>query len=232
MSRLWGLTDGLFGRLHSADARDWGYPMRAATKGGGCLGGRAVVAVTGRTWALGPILDQGDTSQCVAYAWAQWLQTAPIRTEVDTPGDEEVYYDHAQQIDEWDGPPPPYDGTSVRAGAKVMQAHGHLKSYVWATTEPEIWAFVQTTGPVVVGTNWYTAMMRPNSAGYILPAGLVEGGHAYVIYQTNPVTQGYGICNSWGSWGRNGTALLHRADMARLLGEDGEACAGSEVAVA
>ena len=48
-----------------------------------------------QSWKLGPVLDQGQTSQCCAYAWTQFLQTEPWNeTNIAPPA--ELY--HAAQL--------------------------------------------------------------------------------------------------------------------------------------
>ena len=212
------------GRRHVADSRDWAYRMAPHTKPLGCFG-RVVVPVIGHSWPIGPILDQGATPQCVAYAWADWLSCQPITTLVDTPSYEDWFYRAAQVVDEWPGTD--YDGTSVRAGARIMQQQGHIGGYVWASSEPEIWNYISSSGPVVMGSNWYSGMFAPDPGGYLNLTGPVVGGHAYLLYESKG---DYAMQNSWGAdWGLTGTARLRRSDVARLLGEDGEACAGLEL---
>jgi hypothetical protein len=175
------------------------------------------------------VLDQGATPQCVAYSCANWLSCLPIRTIVDTPAYEQALYDRAQQIDEWPGEN--YEGTSVRAGFKVLQEQGHLPNYVWAQSEMDIFEFVATTGPVVMGTDWYSDMFNPDAEGYLNPTGNVVGGHAWLIYGVEQ--DFYYMQNSWGQWGiwNTGTAKIRRADVAFLLYSQGEAGAGSEVPI-
>jgi hypothetical protein len=164
----------------------------------------------------------------VAYACANWLSCLPIRTIVDTPVWEDDVYHWAQLVDEWPGED--YDGTSVRAGFQVLQTQGHIKNYVWAQSEYDIFDFVASTGPVVMGTNWYDGMFDPDSAGVLNLTGAVVGGHAWLLYGVT--ADFYLMQNSWGLWGLpGGTAKIRRADVARLLQEDGEAGAGVEVSI-
>jgi hypothetical protein len=218
----------LNGRRPSLDVRDWRFPMRRATKGLGC-GGSVVVPIVGKTWEAGPLLDQGMTPQCVAFAWAGWLGCLPLRTLVPSPSFEDALYHRAQQLDEWPGED--YDGTSVRGGAKALAELGHIKDYTWAALEQELWNYIASTGPVVIGVNWYDGMMDPDSNGYLNLTGYVAGGHSTFLRGAGT---DYLMRNSWGRWGLNGDgdALIRRPDMARLLGEDGEACTGSEILVA
>jgi len=208
----------LGGRIYKPDPRDRRYRMRAVTR---------MPRATGATWDIGPTLDQGSTPQCVAYSIAHWLACTPTTTIVETPAYEQALYDRAQQLDEWPGTD--YDGTSVRAGFKVLREQGRLGSYVWAENEQEIWDFVAGTGPVVMGTSWYDGMFAVDAAGFLRLTGQVVGGHAWLLYGNTP--EHYLMQNSWGPWGidGSGTAKILRADLARLLHEEGEAGAGVEV---
>jgi hypothetical protein len=80
-----------------------------------------------------------------------------------------------------------------------------------------------------MGTNWYEGMFDPDWDGFLRLSGSIAGGHAYLVYGTE--AEWYWMQNSWGIWGvgGQGIAKVHRADMERLLREDGEAGAGLEV---
>ena len=213
-----------FGRLAQPDARDADFPMRAL------LEAAPPPARTSRSWwANGWWGDQGSTSMCVAYAWTHWLEDGPTTQKGPAPVVQPpALYHQAQLVDEWPGEG--YDGTSVRAGAKVLQSQGLISSYHWAATLDDIVNAVLTVGPVVMGTNWYSGMMAPDETGLIVPSGPVIGGHAYVIDGVNIKTRLARVKNSWGRhWGRKGFAYLDLASVAKLLAEDGEACLAVEV---
>jgi hypothetical protein len=173
--------------------------------------------------------DQGYTPQCVAYAWTHWLVAGPVKHPERglPPGDPADLYYMAQRVDEWAGTD--YDGTSVRAGAKVLQAHGAISNYYWAMNVKELIYAVLEMGPVVVGTLWFENMSQPSRNGYCRPTGAVEGGHAYLISGVNLKRNRFRIKNSWGlNWGRKGRAFINIGDMAKLLAWDGEACVATE----
>lgn len=215
-------TPGL-GRRFSPDERDSAFPMS-----------RIVQAETPtrawRYWHQGGWWgDQGAKPQCVAYAWLHWLEDGPV-THRDTPPpveDPTATYRAAQRIDEWPGES--YDGTSVRAGAKVLKQLGYISSYLWAWDAPTVIRAVLTSGPVVMGTWWYDSMFRPDADGFVRVAGSRVGGHAWVVNGVN-VERGVVRCkNSWGrEWGRRGNFWLSIADLDRLISEQGEACIASE----
>ena len=172
--------------------------------------------------------NQGNTSQCVGYAWAHWVEDGPI-THGGTPPivKPSIIYREAQKIDEWIGEN--YDGTSVRAGAKYLKNIGRITSYLWTYDLNTLISTVLTKGPVVVGTNWYSSMSRPDNNGLIRANGVVIGGHAYVINGVDTVKQQFRIKNSWGrSWGKQGHAFISFNDMNKLIRQNGEVCLAIE----
>lgn len=207
------------GRLPSApDDRDRLYPMRS-------LFG-AVPPVLTRHHRTGPVLDQGNTPQCVGYAFRQLLNTAPVMQQ-GGPSATDIYRE-AQRIDEWPGEG--YEGTSVRAGAKVLHALGYLSAYHWATRPEDVRDYVLASGPVVVGTDWYTGMFTTDRDGYMSVAGQIVGGHAYVICGYSTGRSAFRMINSWGkAFGQAGRAWIRFEDLGRLLASNGEACAAAEV---
>lgn len=235
------------GRRHAADERDQAYRMSAR------LADQATAALpTYKYWSgWRTHLDQtGDT--CVANAWTHFLTDSPrshLLTDVDTDrpawtgtwtptyksptsgerGFRGYLYDTAQGIDEF-GDTPPAGGTSVRAGAKVLQSIGAIASYHWAFTIQDVVVAVLTTSPVIVGTNWYDDMFNPTGSQYIVtPSGGIAGGHAYKIDGYNQTTRLFRIKNSWGTgWGYNGYAHIRHDDLAALIDDYGEACLALE----
>jgi hypothetical protein len=211
------VTDYGLGRLYTPDERDAAYPMRAL-----------VQAAPPRKWRYhqtGPVLDQGGQPWCVGASWQQWLASDPVRTRNGLTM--ESIYRAAQEVDEWPGVN--YAGTSVRAGAQVLEAAGHIESYHWAWDIATVADFVLSKGTVILGTNWYEQMSLPDKHGIIYPSGVSRGGHAYLCVGYNSIRGLFRVLNSWGeSWGDKGRAWLRGEDLDRLLKEDGEACAAIE----
>lgn len=189
-----------------------------------------------RYWSMrGAWLDQGNTGTCVGHAWAHYTEDGPIGH----PGtiDPFAIYREATLLDEW----PENDtgdfnfGTSVRAGAQALQARGIISEYRWAWDVETVVDAILTTGPVVMGTNWYSGMNDIDARGFLQVSGSVEGGHAYVINGANRTKGTLRMKNSWGrNWGwggagRQGYAFVSMEDMDRLIKEDGEACIAVEV---
>jgi hypothetical protein len=173
--------------------------------------------------------DQGNTPQCVGYAWAHWIEDGPVLHAGSHPVvNPTTIYTEAQKVDEWPGEN--YDGTSVRGGAKYLKNAGKISSYLWAFDLTTMVNTVLTTGPVVVGTNWYYNMFYPDRNGLIRIGGGLAGGHAYEVNGVDKVKQQFRIKNSWGkSWGVQGHAYISFNDMSRLIRENGEVCLATEV---
>lgn len=194
--------------------------------------------VSSRFWVLSDILDQGNTPRCVAFSWGQMIQCSPTRTKLTAAAKRQKYaspesflselYKNAQRIDEWPGED--YDGTSVRAGAKVLETWGYLSEYVWAWDADTVRLHVLARGPVVVGTWWYRSMFWPHlTGGYLKAEGARDGGHAWLVHGYSLKRKAFRMVNSWGAnWGERGKAWVDFAVMERLLSEDGEACSALE----
>jgi hypothetical protein len=211
------------GRRFAPDPRDANFPMRAALP-------TAPSTRTYRYWnANGWWGNQLDTPQCVAYAWAHWLEDGPVPQSGVAPIlHPQGIYEEAQLVDEWPGED--YDGTSVRAGAKVLKNAGFVSEYRWATKLEEVVAALLDVGPVVVGFNWYEDMFTPDEAGLIHLGGALVGGHGFVLDGISTPHKLFRMKNSWGrDWGHDGFAYLAFEDVDHLLHEDGEACLAVEV---
>jgi hypothetical protein len=209
------------GRRYAPDARDNAYPMRAA------IGDTSrLVLPKSRHWWAGETLDQGPTSSCVGHAWRGFLSCAPLKTR--TGPDAFEIYDAAQKIDEWPGED--YDGTSVRAGAKVLAERGHLEQYLWAHDAQTAKEWILLRGPIVFGTYWYRSMNRPDVDGFVEVKGAPSGGHAYLGVGYSTKRAAFRILNSWGPdrYGQRGRAWIRESDMDRLIREWGEACTAVE----
>lgn len=201
-------------RYYSPDSRD--YPMVAASTNR-----------RKRTWRMPMVLDQGSTPQCVAYAAAGLLLCQPYWQFVAPVG----IYEYAQLVDEWEGTD--YDGTSVRAGIKVLDRLGFIAEYQW-TTDVQVAAWqILERGPVVLGINWYAGCDTPDANGIIHAKGRLRGGHAVLANGVDMQRELFTLTNSWGTgWGERGVCYLPFADAERLFSEDGEVVCALERRVA
>lgn len=191
-----------------------------------------------RFWASKGVLDQGATSQCVGYSGFKYLTSGPVYNKYPKHEPQDLYAE-CLKVDEWPGED--WDGgTSVRALFKVFKRLGYVSGYRWAFDAETIVGHLLSTGPVVMGTNWYRDMFMPhNKTGYISVSGEQDGGHAWLIvgvdrYKNNPdgSTGAIRMVNSWGiGWGQDGRAWMTIKDLDRLVKEEGEACVASEIKI-
>lgn len=216
-----------FGRLPHPDHRDLKFSLARR------VSAAAARQVVSKMWPVNLTLDQGDTPQCVEYSSRTWLSLGPVSNRWRKP--DGWLYHEAQKIDEWDGED--YDGTSVRAGFKVLQSQGYLSSYGWAFDNATVTAWLLTQGPLVVGTDWFADMMLPDAQGFLHVAGGAVGGHAYSLRGTDTrkvcpdgSLGAHRVLNNWGKgWADKGQAWLSYRDFQTLLDRWGEACTALEI---
>lgn len=204
------------------------------------------------TWSVGRFLDQGKEGACVGFGHAHEALARPnvVRIHNGAPIDaafarDKIYFE-AQKIDEWPGgsypgATPVYEGTSVLAGAKVMQSLGIYSSYYWALDLKQLALAVSYVGPAVMGLKWYEGMFTPDSQFYIHPTGRLGGGHCLLangveIVWTDPAAEKvwenvdknksfFRLHNSWGpNWAARGGCFITFKEMEQLLLDDGDAC--------
>lgn len=219
----------------SHDERSENYPIRAL------LG--SAVEERPKQWGVGPVLDQGREGACVGFAWTAELMASP-KPDPDVSGTRgnafarDVYY-QARRIDEWPGES--YEGTSVLAGAKVLQSQGRFDQYRWAFSVDDIRDAICAPardggGPVVIGIPWYEQMYQTTQSGLVRVGGDMVGGHAILVYGYHPGMRIRGEDwnarhrvfrwrNSWGpAYGKGGNGLIRYEDLRDLLKSWGEAC--------
>lgn len=167
--------------------------------------------------------DQGTTPFCVGYGWAHWLHASPVTNYIDPAG---IYY-FAKYIDEWQGEE--YDGTSVRAGVKVLHKLGFVESYAFTRDMDTLVYTLLEKGPVVIGVDWYEGFMKPSYEGLIEPTGEVLGGHCCVLTGVNVIDGLFRGKNSWGyDYGRHGRFSVTFDTMRLLMANRGEVCCAVE----
>jgi hypothetical protein len=212
------------GRKLAHDPRDKAFPLKAA---------QPQRNVSARTWYVRGVLDQGSTSQCVAYSGSKYLTCHPICNK--PPMTEAEFYHQCQLVDEWPGTD--YDGTSVRALFKVLKRLGLVSEYRWTWNVDTMVNHVLSTGPMVCGTEWFMGMFDSDRNDFLIPDGEPAGGHAWLIIGADINKKCYDgsrgafrMLNSWGaSWSSNGRAYVSFKDMQKLLDLDGEACVATEI---
>lgn len=209
------------------DPRSWNFSMRSILPL--FLEKRPVF------WKEGIVLDQGREGACVGYGWTGELLAEPFAPEEQplTAAAESyasLAYRRAQKIDPWPGED--YSGTSVLAGAKIMQEDGQIDGYRWAFGAGDIRDTIITTGPVVIGIPWYSGMYRTDANGIVQVHGDKVGGHCVVVTGYHPEYEIDGKTeevfqwrNSWGeSYGKGGSGIIRFGALAELLEEFGESC--------
>ena len=213
--------DARFGRLYEADPRTRSFPVRA-------LMPTKATSPRSYTRSIGSIIDQGSTSSCVGHAVAHRLIARPVVRPEITGRDALEFYALAQTLDPWPGED--YEGTSVMAGAKAAKQKGYVSAYHWAESLDDLIMGVGYLGPGVMGTWWWSGMMRPATNGAVTPTGYRMGGHAWLVNGVNLRAKLFFCVNSCGEqWGKGGKFVITFEDMGQLLADAGEACFFKEV---
>jgi hypothetical protein len=170
--------------------------------------------------------NQGNTPKCVGFSWRHWLMDGPVPQSNKAMWAVRIY----NQAHKIDGIVGKHDGTTIRAGAKVLKKAGYISEYRWAWSIDPVIQTLLHKSPVVVGTTWYSDMYSPSKEGILKVSGRKEGGHAYLL---NGIDLDRGLIrvkNSWGkAWGLNGNAWISIEDMDMLIKERGEVCLATEV---
>ena len=217
------VEDSRLGRLKQFDERSRKYNIAPV------LAEADVRTPRTRYWHVPQVLDQGNTSACVGFSWTHEGMAQPVIVpNLDNAHGLSVYH-AAQKIDEWAGEEPVYEGTSVLAGAKVMQSRGFFLEYRWAFNTNDVLLALSYTGPVVIGIDWHENMYSPSDDYWLDCGGDTVGGHAILVYAIEVNSQGQAdyvlLHNSWGPyWGRYGNVKVKVNDLDNLLQNDGDAC--------
>lgn len=203
-----------FDRLPEFDPKSRLFPIRSLVAGN---------PIRGYTWRCDANLNQGREGACVGFSWAHELAARPVPVRGLTNDKARSIYFEAQRVDEWEGET--YEGTSVLAGAKVLQRQGLIGEYRWAFGLTDLLLALGYKGPAVLGLNWHEGMFEPDNNGFIHPTGQVLGGHAIMANAVSKTGRYVRLHNSWGpDWGQNGSAKISWDDLDILLREQGEAC--------
>lgn len=193
------------------------------------------IEIKKQMWQEGTVLDQGREGACVGFGWTAELLAEPFAPPSQPPANfgnsmAQKFYKMAQQIDEWPGEN--YEGTSVLAGAKIMQQQGFMEGYRWCFGIEDLRDAVITQGPVVIGIPWYSGMYYTRKSGFVDASGSKVGGHCITITGYDPAMNIEGAereifrwRNSWGeSYGINGSGYIQYDLLESLLKERAEAC--------
>lgn len=200
-------------RLIEYDERSRAYPIRTLVEG---------KVRRSYTWRVGVSLDQGNDGACVGFGWAHELSARPsVRPMTNELA--RMLYKEAQALDVWPGES--YEGTSVIAGAKAVQAHDWLQEYRWAFSEEDLALAVGYKGPAILGVLWLSGMdnLVKDAAGRLWASatGSIRGGHCFITHGYSVPLNAY---KCWNSWGAPSEFYIKATDMAVLLSSQGEAC--------
>lgn len=208
------MVERTFDRVPQFDERNRQYPI------GAVVGARPLRSYT---WNGAPHLDQGTEGACVGFGWAHELAARPVKQGRVTAATAKSIYREAQKIDPWPGED--YDGTSVLAGAKIVQGRKAIGEYRWAFGMQDTLLAVGYAGPVVLGAWWFAGMAEPDAAGFISPVGSILGGHCVMVKAVSIPLRRVTIHNSWGPrWGVGGDAYMTFEHFEQLLAHDAEVC--------
>jgi hypothetical protein len=212
------VTQFTFGRVESPpDKRD--HLMSAV------MAGMAVQPRVDKHWPAKSVLNQGLYPECGGFSWAHWGICAPVEQKWTNAMGRSIY----RECKKLDGSPNE-DGTTLRAGAKVMLTRGRIQRYFWAGDVDEALEYVSRYGPVVFGSVWTASMCRPSFFSATIKAtGKVVGGHAYLVCGVQWSRNRARIHQSWGiDWGDDGECWISIPDLRAVYKDGGEACAALE----
>lgn len=220
-----GEVDKALGRYAYPDAQDHQYLLMAAAPEVAAVPLEALP--TYRYYWSPAANDQNGYPRCVGYRWRQFLYQAPVKIKAPELTADEIYT-WAQQHDPWPGTD--YAGTTVRAGVRCLVEYGHVTEYRWAfTVEDCLRWLLGGYGTLVVGTDWYAGMSRPDSRNYLHATGEMQGGHCYGFIGANRTERKLRVENNWGTeWADGGRAWMSFDTFADLLASGGEACCALE----
>ena len=189
--------------------------------------------VKSRYWNDSAIfLDQGDTNQCTAYSLLHYMADGPVTHRGLNPiADPVLVYDLIQQQDLAEGRDyGPDGGATMLAQQKAALSLGWTGEYRWGYTLEELVTALLTTGPVILGINWYSGFDDPDKTGKVALTGALRGGHAIECNGVSLTSERFRLKNSWGkSYGLNGHCYVSFPDMERLIKEDGEVVLAREL---
>jgi hypothetical protein len=148
----------------------------------------------------------------------------------------DVIYALATTLDGFNGTFPPDDtGSDGVSVSKAAQQVGLISGYRHTFSLDDALATIANDGPVITGVNWYGMFDRPDAYGVVhLPKVLtgLEGGHEFLVYGIDTVTERVLCRNSWGlGWGGSidpasgvglGEFQMSFTDWGRLLKQDGD----------
>lgn len=174
----------------------------------------------GRTGPVPPVLNQGNTPMCVAYASAGmklWQERRDEGRIFDF--DEPWLYGECKKIDGI----PNVDGTYLRVAMKILKNQGipsdffpnnperhRIAAYYSVPRNPDtVKQAIYEYGPVLMGTTWFKSWFKLDPDGRVPLPDEEFGGHAVEIWGWDDRREIFYVRNSWGSeWGLCGNYLM------------------------
>lgn len=170
--------------VHAGRRLDWFPQFDEASRAYAVAPGVDQLPATGRLWAHGRVLDQGQEGACCGFAAAAEAAAEPVPVPRVTNRYARGWYLNAQRRDEWPGER--YDGTSVLGTMKEGKARGLYGRYGWHFTVEQLAHGIvrdedEDGGPAVIGVPWTEGGYETDELGVMRPAGDVVGGHALCV---------------------------------------------------
>lgn len=214
------------GRVPFWDPRNEKYPI--------VLPKRALAATRkpkSRRWRAWRIFDQGRVPACTAYGTFATLAADPVRQAKRGAllGDPLAFYAEIQAVDRAEGRFYS-EGATGLAAIKAATARGYFSEYQWTLDAGIALAALETVGPILLGTWWYSSMYDTDAEGIIriTPNARRDGGHWFTV---GAVDYRRSLVRIHQTWGGIGVQWLPIEDMVRLVSEDAEVCLARELVV-
>jgi len=166
-----------------------------------------------RSASTGPVFDQGDSSECVAYSVAGLKRYQAWSKDKQWPSlDVDGFYQACKAVDG----SPDTQGTFPRAAMQVLQQTGikaadgtvyKIASYSRCASVSDIKVSLATEGPVVVGLHIYDVDWNNLTPGSVIPVQVPPQaeGHCILFVGYDDLLEAFQVRNSWGAdWGEDG----------------------------
>lgn len=179
------VEDQRLGRLVEFDERSREYPVRPLLAERGLDPHASHPRVRSYRWRVQEWHDQRREGACVLFSHAHRAVGRPRERLGELSYSRLIeQYHRAQAIDPWPETRPGGEGgTSVLAGAKIMQQDGFFEQYRWVFGDlRDAILTLGYLGGLNMGSWWWSGMWNTDSKGFMKPTGSRVGGHAWYTY--------------------------------------------------